>query len=474
MNLIKSLNLDFTSLTDSYNASHYLMYPPKTTEVSGYIEARSNSIFPNISFFGLQYYLKEYLQNISKNLRNTDLDLVESRWNAHGLPFNKEGWEIIVDDYDGYLPLEIQGVPEGSWIPRGNVLVQCRNTDPRLFWLPTWVETSLVQNTWFGSTVATISKECKINIYNHLVETGCESIDQVLPWTVHDFGLRGVSSFESGCLGGTAHLTNFSGSDTYPANDFIRTYYGMKDMPSGSIPASNHAVITSWGGPAFEPQAFQNILNTFLKDGKVVACVSDSYDLWNAIDMWGTKFKDQIVNSGGRLVIRPDSGNPVEIVPKAIKELMLHFGYTVNKKGYMVLPNCVRVIWGDGIDPEYIDAVLRAMSLRGLAAENVVFGMGGALLQLVNRDMGSFAFKVNEVVVDGKRRPVFKNPATGQDKSSKPGRQALMKLNGEYVTVPESILGNNKNYLEDVYRDGDILIEYSFQEIRERAMEGIC
>lgn len=476
---MNSMYSDITSLTDSYNGSHYKLYPNGTTEVSGYFEARSNSEFQNISFFGMQYFLKEYMCELAGHLSVADLELAEKSWNRHGLPFNLEAWEILQDEFDGYLPVEIQAVPEGSWIPKGNVLAQMRNTDPRFPWLTTWLETMLVQNLWYPCTVATISKEVKIMMKQYLRDTGCENVDQVLPFMLHDFGFRGASSFETACKGGAAHLTNFLGTDTFAALDFIETYYtdwnnSKDDVSNGfSIPASNHAVITSWGGPEHEDAAFQNLLDQYLAPGKTVACVSDSYNLWRAIDSFGTKFKDQIVNSGGRLVVRPDTGNPVEITLLAIERLMKHFGYTVNSKGYRVLPSCIRLIWGDGIKPASIEQVLHALKISNIAAENITFGMGSGLLQEVNRDMGNFAFKVNEIVVDGIRRPVSKNPATGVVKASKAGRQALVMHMGEYWTVPESGLGNRQNLLRTVYKDGEILIDEYFSIIRERANESI-
>jgi nicotinamide phosphoribosyltransferase len=303
----------------------------------------------------------------------------------------------------------------------------------------------------------------------YLEETGCENIDGVLPFMLHDFGFRGASSLESACIGGAAHLTNFFGSDTYSSMDWISEYYGDDlKMWGYSIPASNHAVITSWEN---ESDAFQNVLDQYLGKDKIVACVSDSYDFYKAIDTWGTKFKKQIEESGGRLVVRPDSGSPVYVSISAIQKLMEYFGYTTNYKGYKVLPNHVRVIWGDGINPARIEEVLYAMQGAELASENIVFGMGAALLQQVDRDVCSFAFKVNEIVSDGIRRPVFKNPVTGRGKASKAGRQALVIEDWKYKTIPEAHLGDRDNILRTVFRDGKLLIDDSFDVIRERANE---
>ena len=395
-------------------------------------------------------------------VENMNIDKAEYYWKLHGLSFNREGWEQIKEL--GYLPIEIQAVPEGSFIPKDNVLVQVRNTDPRFSWLVTWLETILVQAVWYPSTVATNSKYCKIMMKEYLKDTGCENIDGVLPFMLHDFGFRGASSLESAMIGGAAHLTNFMGTDTFPALDLIRNYYNGENV-GFSIPASNHAVITAWEN---EEDAFQNVLDHYLKEGTVVACVSDSYDFYKAMEMWGTKFKDQIINSGGRLTCRPDSGNPEDVSLAGIESLMKNFGYTVNNKGYKVLPNCVRLIWGDGINRNKINEVLYYLAGHDIAAENIVFGMGAALLQQMDRDTCSFAFKINEVVQNGVSRPVCKHPITTRHKASKAGRQSLI-YDGGYKTILEKDIINKENILRTIFKNGKLLIDDDFETIRKRA-----
>lgn len=453
------MKINSLSLTDSYNASHFKMYPPNTTEVTGYLEPRSNSERDCVSFFGLQAYIKDKLLLFIDNM---DIKEAEKKWTMHGLPFNTEGWEQIKEL--GYLPLEIQAVPEGSFIPKDNVLLQVRNTDPRFPWLVTWFETSLVQ-LWYPCTVATRSKYGKLMMKSYLETTGCINIDQVLPFMLHDFGFRGATSVEGAAIGGAAHLTNFKGTDTFIALDYIEQFYG-EECAGYSIPASNHAVITTWDT---EDKAFQNVLDEYLKAGSIVACVSDSYDIYAAVERWGTKFKDQIVNSGGRLTIRPDSGNPEDICLACINSLMKNFGYTINEAGYKVLPDCVRLIWGDGIGFERIDDVLYFLMCNDIAAENIVFGMGAELLQKINRDTCSFAFKVNEVVQNGVRKPVSKHPINSKYKVSKAGRLRLINTSRGYMTIPEVSLPSTENVLRTVFKDGELLIDEDFETIRERA-----
>jgi nicotinamide phosphoribosyltransferase len=447
--------------TDSYNSSHFQMFPPGTTEISGYIEARNNSEFQNISFFGLQYFIKKYL--MEPDLSNMDVHAAKMRWWSHGEPFPRKGWQKIKEL--GYYPIEIQAVPEGSWVPKGNVLIQIRNTDPDCYWLPTWLETQLVQ-IWYPIAVATQSKQTKAMLRSYLENTGCENIEGVLPFMEHDFGYRGCSCYEQASIGGAAHLTNFKGTDTFPALDLIKDYYNC-EMAGYSIPASNHAVITSWGKEN-EENAFENVLNHFLiKDG-VVACVSDSYDFYKALDTWGTRFKDRIMNSGGRLVIRPDSGTAETVTLKGLLKLLDYFGYTTTRTGHKLLPSCVRMIWGDGINPKTIDSVLYNLDSYNIAAENMVFGMGSALLQEVKRDQASIAFKVNERVTNGIRYPVNKEPVTGKGKASKAGRQALVNCDGYTFTLPETQLEGRKNLLRTVFKDGKLLIDDDFETIRTR------
>ncbi|MFA7204997.1 MAG: nicotinate phosphoribosyltransferase [Saccharofermentanales bacterium] len=447
--------------TDSYNASHFGMYPPGMTEASGYAECRANSDFENLSFFGLQYIIKKRLMESDPS--KFDIDYAEARWNKHGEPFNRKGWERIQDL--GYWPVEIQAVPEGSWIPRDNVLLQIRSTDPSCAWLPTWLETSFDQ-IWYPIAVATRDKINKFMLRKYLEDTGCERIPEVLPFMLHDFGYRGCPCEEAAAIGGAAHLTNFLGSDTFPACDLIRDYY-HEDMAGFSIPASNHAVITSWGKEN-EDAAFENVLDKYLKPGSIVACVSDSYDIFRAVDTWGTKFKDKIVNSGGRLVVRPDSGNAEDVSLACINKLMKYFGYTVTSTGYKLLPDCIRLIWGDGLNPKTIDQVLYFLMCNDIAAENIAFGMGSAMLQEVRRDMVSLAFKVNEKVDNGIRTPINKSPVTGKGKASKAGRQALVTCEGYTFSIPENQLGGRQNLLRTVYKDGELLIDEDFATIRER------
>lgn len=448
---------------DSYKASHYLQYPPQTSHVSSYIESRGGD-YEELVFFGLQAFIKEYL---TKPITKEQIDQAEEIILAHGLPFNRQGWEYILHKHDGYLPLAIEAIPEGTVIPTKNVLLQVVNTDPQCFWLPNYIETALLRGIWYPTTVATLSWHIK-QIIAQALEKTADNLDS-LPFKLHDFGARGASSYETSTLGGAAHLVNFLGTDTLASILAIRKYY-HEPLAGFSIPAAEHSTITSWGKDR-ETDAYENMLKQFSGQGKLVAVVSDSYNLWHAIDeIWGNQLKQQVINNGGTIVIRPDSGNPVDVVCQTIEMLMGKFGYFVNSKGYRQLPDYLRVIQGDGIAQDTIDLILKAMMERKLSAENIAFGMGGGLLQKVNRDTLKFAMKASAAKINNVWCDVFKAPVTDSGKTSKKGRLALIKhQQNNYQTLRQEQIGNSVNQLSLVFKNGKLLIDDSFEKIRFRA-----
>jgi len=448
---------------DSYKASHYLQYPSGAEYVSSYIECRGGE-FEQTVFFGLQAFIKQYLQNA---ITAADIDEAEQLLDAHGLPFFRAGWEHIVQRHQGLLPLEISAVNEGAVIPLHNVAVQVVNTCPACFWLTSYLETALVRAIWYPSTVATQSREIKKTIAYFLQETA-ESTKS-LPFQLHDFGARGASSLESAMLGGMAHLVNFQGTDTLSGILGARKFYNA-DMPGFSIPAAEHSTITAWGRDG-ETAAYQNILKHFSGENKTVAVVSDSYDLWHAVEkIWGGPLKNTVKNSGGTLVIRPDSGKPVQIVVECIERLIRIFGAHTNAKGYRVLPNYIRIIQGDSVSRITIPQILQAMKEQWQSTENVAFGMGGELLQKVDRDLMSFAMKASAIRISGIWRDIYKDPRTGPEKKSKRGRLALIQLDtGKFRTIRLEELGQHKNLLRPVFRNGELLIDTSFEEVRKNA-----
>jgi nicotinamide phosphoribosyltransferase len=457
--------------TDSYKTSHYRQYPPGTQRVFSYIESRGGQQ-PHTVFFGLQYLLKEYL---TKPVTEADIRLSAEVCQAHGVPFNEAGWMHIVQAHQGRLPVRIRAVAEGSVVPTGNVLVTVENTDPACFWLTSYLETLLLR-VWYPITVATQSWASRAVIGHYLRETGDET---GLGFKLHDFGARGVSSLESAMLGGMAHLVSFQGTDTLSAVLGARVYYG-EPMAGFSIPAAEHSTITAWGREG-EADAYRHMLAHYAKPGAILAVVSDSYDLDHAVQrLWGGELRQAVIDSGATVVIRPDSGDPTAVVLRTVNSLEQAFGSTLNAKGYRVL-NHVRVIQGDGIHRHSIRAILGALQAHGYSADNVAFGQGGALLQIVNRDDQRFAMKTSAVQVNGVWRDVFKDPVTDPGKRSKSGRLTLLSRGGpaecQYRTVrlvePEmaelQALGW-REALHTVFEDGRLLVDQRFADIRARAL----
>ena len=447
---------------DSYKASHYLQYPPGTQYVSSYVESRGGPFDASL-FFGLQAFIKEYLL---RPITANDIAEAESLLREHGVPFNRAGWEYILRVHRGYLPLLIEAAPEGTLIPTSNVMLQVTNTDSNCEWLTSYIETALLRAIWYPTTVATISHSARQVIGRYLAETA-DSTDS-LPFKLHDFGARGVSSLESAALGGLAHLVNFHGTDTVSALIAARRYYG-EHMAGFSIPAAEHSTMTAWGKDR-EAQAYENMLNRFSGPNQMVAVVSDSYDLWNALEnIWGDQLRESVQNNGGTVVIRPDSGDPEKVVVRTLEILMDRFGHQQTHRGYRLLPDYIRVIQGDGVNLESIAAILEAMKQKGLSADNVAFGMGGALLQKLNRDTLRFAMKANAICIDNQWSDIWKDPVTDSGKRSKRGRLALIKKENSYATVRLDELGDAQNQLRPVYRNGELLVDDSFSQVRQRA-----
>ena len=280
---------------------------------------------------------------------------------------------------------------------------------------------------------------------------------------LHDFGYRGCSSVASSALGDAAHLVSFMGTDTIAGLELTRLYYGA-DMPAFSVPAAEHSTITSWGENN-EVDVYRHILNQY-KSG-LVSVVSDSWDIYNACEnLWGNELYDDVVSEDRTLVVRPDSGDPNVVVPSCMDILGDKFGYTVNDKGFKVLPNYIRLIQGDGISRHTLPGLLDSIMDAGWSLDNIVFGSGGGLLQNCDRDTLRFAMKCNWVDVDGEVRGVYKKPASDQSKNSKEGKLKLVEGNNGLETVNQT--DPREDVLVEVFRNGELLVDVSFDEVRER------
>lgn len=459
---------------DAYKYSHHKLYYPGTHKIYSYLESRGGE-FSETVFFGLQYLLKHYIEGVvitKDKINEADKDMLEVF--GRNDVFDKTKFEYILEKHNGKLPIEIKAVPEGTVVPVHNVLMTIENTDPACYWLPNFLETLLMQ-VWYPNTVATLSREIKKTINQYYNETASEASKAGIDFVLNDFGFRGVSSVESASLGGAAHLINFMGSDTIMGSVMTKRYYHAKKMYGMSVPATEHSVCTLLG-EAGELDIFKHVLQTFPEG--IVSCVSDSFDIFRACsEYWGTELKEIILNRKGVLVIRPDSGDPVLTLLHVFTILLDKFGFNINEKGFKVLPPQVRVLQGDGINYHSIQTIYEALKMAGISAENLVLGMGGALLQKVDRDTQKFAFKCSYAEINDKPIDVQKHPLEMDEngaikksfKVSKAGKLKLIVTEEGYKTVKQHEYPGYADQLIPIFKDGELLHDTSFEEIRERA-----
>ncbi|HYT46528.1 MAG TPA: nicotinate phosphoribosyltransferase [Methylomirabilota bacterium] len=452
--------------TDSYKYSHYLQYPNDVKRVSAYIEPRWGN--GDVMFFGFQMFLKEYLR---QPIYQADIDEAEEIIKAHGLPFNRMGFERIVNKHGGYWPVIIQALPEGTVHDHKITQVQVHNIDPELPWVTTFIETAIMRAVWYPCAVATRSFHAKKILRKWMLKT-CDNLNS-LNFKLHDFGCRGVSSRESAGIGGCAHLVNFRGTDTIMALVYANNYYSEK-MAGFSIPAAEHSTITAWGKEG-EFDAYTNMSRQF-GEWTMYAMVLDSYDVYNALEnLIPRLYKDGHLNAV--VGLRLDSGDPVTEPARAMNVIADKFGFTTNSKGYRVLPPYIRIVQGDGVSVEMIDACCDDLHACGWSLDNIgTFGMGGELLQKLDRDTHGYAMKCNAVNKQDEQGwyDISKNPVGDKNKASKAGRRAVI-YDEVYHDVREDCLSNREmaldNLLRVVYENGKLLNEETFSQIRARADE---
>ncbi len=457
------MNKNLILRADSYKYSHFLQYPENVTYMHSYLEARVDN---EIQFFGLQYYIKQYLLNpITKN------DIIEAKEviTAHGLMFDEAGWNYILEVHNGYLPVRIRSVKEGTIIKGHNVLLTIESTDPKVPWIVGFIET-LIMKVWYPTTVCTLSRSIH-QIIAAAFEKSADTTDK-LPFMLHDFGYRGASSEESAAIGGLAHLVNFMGTDTIAAILCGKKYYN-EPMAGFSIPASEHSTMTAWGKEG-EVDAYENMIDK-MGSNPLFACVSDSWNFESAVsDIWGTKLKEKVEAMNASLVIRPDSGDAKTNIAFALDSLAESFGYTINSKGYKILNN-VALIQGDGVNLTSIVEIIDMMLEKGYGIENIAFGMGGALLQgnehsSLNRDTHKFAIKCSAIRIGEELKMVYKDPAGSTFKKSKQGKMDLIKTDDGYETIriddyPDGTY-HKDSALQTVFENGKLITEMSLNEIR--------
>ena len=456
-------------LTDSYKVTHHYFYPKGTEKIYSYLESRVGAEFNKTIFYGLQYILKKYLEG--QIVTQEKIDEADNLIANHIGPdiFNRDGWQYILDEHDGHLPIEIKAVAEGTPVDVGNALMTVENTDDKSYWLPNYLEPLLLQ-VWYPSTVATLSAEVRKLCNFYLEVTG--SVKDNLDFMLHDFGYRGATSTESSMLSGSAHLLSFSGTDTIAALTIPENYYNDSNLYGFSVQATEHSVMTSLG-PEGEISQILNVIDN-AKDG-VLSLVIDSYNYRNFLEesrKSGTELNEAILNfldgEDNKVVFRPDSGEPVSTTIDCLNLLSEGFGSHLTDKGYKVFDLNIGLLWGDGLNYQKIRDILFAMKSAGWAAQNIIFGMGGGLHTAVNRDTQRNAFKCSAQLRDGVWHDIFKNPLDSS-KKSKTGRFKLIRENNSFRTVPIDIEG--EDYLQTVFKDGELLIDDTFADIKQRALK---
>jgi len=459
-------------LADGYKYSHHKLYTPGTQHVYSYLESRGGK-FDHTVFYGLQYFIKEYLEK--QAITQADLDeakaLMPQVFGRDDV-FDASKFQYIIDEHNGYLPVRIRAVREGAVVPTSNILLSIENTDPNCYWLTNFLET-LIMQLWYPNTVATISHEVRKLLLSFYKDTATEGSEQGIDFVLNDFGFRGVSSVESAGLGGSAHLLSFDGSDTIAASVLARKYYGAQGMPGKSVPATEHSICTMLGKKG-ELDIFKHVLDSF--SNGTIACVSDSYDIFKACsEYWGGILKEQVESRDGCLVIRPDSGDPVQTLLTIFKILFEKFGFNENEKGYRVLPKSIRVLQGDGVNYDSIKDILTALKAHRISAENLVLGMGGALLQKLDRDTQKFALKCAHARINDQEVDVFKSPLEMNEegiisesfKKSKAGKLMLVERNGNLQTIRREECNNEEDLLQTVFENGHLLKEWTFEEVSD-------
>jgi len=448
-------------LADSYKYTQPPMYPEGTSFMFDYMESRGG-MYPATIIVGLQGMLKTYF---STPITAEEVKEAYEFAQEHGISFDYEGWMYVVNMLGGKLPVRIRMVKEGTLVPVLNAFCTIESTDKRVFWMASWMETVLMKN-WYPINVATRSFFVKKMLKQYSDRTGSGFVD----FQFHNFGDRGATCVEAANISGMAHLTQFKGTDNFHSLKFIKDNYGERNV-GFSIWASEHSTVTSWGKD-FEFDMISKYvgLAKHAKQG-MMACVMDSFDIFESVKFITSGEMKQNIESEEYpiFVIRPDSGNAVEVVSSIINIMEENsVSFIVNDKGYKVW-NKYRIIWGDGINEVTMDNILAELEARDYSSDNMAFGSGGWLVQQHDRDTQKMAIKCSSVTVNGEARDVFKDPITDHGKKSKKGVITLWKNKDGFFTAPRNRPWEDGDIevLEDVWVNGEFKRTQTFSEIRE-------
>ena len=488
-----------TLLCDFYKVSHREQYPEGTEIVYSTWTPRSGKHAPvtmeQVVAFGFQGFVKEFMIDyfnenfFNRSKENIIIEYV--RYMKHCLQVQNPYTKHIEELHDlGYLPLKIKAVDEGTLVPFRVPMLTIENTDPRFFWLTNYFETLMSTNLWKPATSASIAKQYKEILNEYALKT-TGSTDFVM-FQGHDFSMRGMSGLEDSARTGAGHLLSFVGTDTIPAIQYLEQYYGAnieKELVGCSVNATEHSVMCA-GGKDDEFETYRRLVEDTYPTG-IVSIVSDTWDLWHVLTDTIPRLKEKIeARDGGpesidKVVIRPDSGDPVKILcgdnsapmnspaNKGVIQLLWEtFGGTVNAQGYKELNPCIGAIYGDAITLFRCEAICEQLELQGFASTNVVFGIGSFTYQMNTRDTLGFAMKATSVTINGTEQPIFKNPVTDDGvKKSNLGRVSVLQtVGGEIICIDSStkVKVGGKNMLTDVFVDGKLVKETTLAQIKEK------
>ena len=478
-------------LTDGYKTGHHQQYPKGTTLVYSNFTPRSNKYAPKgcdqLVSFGQQMVVKQIHEAFDKDFFSKPKDEVCGE-------MKRELSMYLNTDYDvshfealhdlGYLPIVVKTIEEGSLVPMRVPVLTIYNTHPDFYWITNYLETIISNLLWKPMTSATIA-----NAYRKLFTSWQEKTDAekswFVDWQAHDFSMRGLDSIDATISSGLGHLTSFSGSDSLPAIFGARKFYNETEFVAGSVNATEHSVMCA-GSKEDEVGTFRNLMQTYPTG--ILSIVSDTWDLWKVCTEHIVTLKEEILARDGKVVIRPDSGDPVDIICglqtpmseyglkdakyKGVIELLWDvFGGTINEQGYKVLDSHIGAIYGDSITIDRANEICRRLESKGFASTNIVLGVGSFTYQFNTRDTFGFAMKATYVEVNGEGREIFKDPITddGVKKSAKGLLHVTKSNENGYMLVDKVTWDNEKNgELQAIYINGQFENQTTLTEIRER------
>jgi len=478
-------------LTDGYKTSHHLQYPKGTTLVYSNFTPRSNKYAPKgcdkVVVFGSQMVMMQIHEHFQENFFNKNKEEVCRE-------MKKELTMYLGADYDvshfeklhelGYLPIVVKSLEEGVLCPIRIPMFTIYNTVPEFYWVTNYLETIISNLMWKPLTSATIAHSYKNILKNWAIKTDEKNIGFV-DFQGHDFSMRGMDSIDAVFSSGLGHLTSFLGTDSLPTIYGARKFYQENGFVACSVPATEHSVMCS-GGKEDEIETFRRLMNTFPKG--ILSVVSDTWDLWKVCSEYLPILKEEILSRDGKLVIRPDSGDPVEIIcgqneenwtrsikdipkQKGVVELLWDvFGGTINEQGFKVLDPHIGAIYGDSITIDRAEQICKRLHDKGFASTNIVLGIGSFTYQYNTRDTFGFAMKATYLEVNGEGREIFKDPVTDDGtKKSATGLLSVIKENGNLTLIDKcSWEQEGKGLLKTIYKDGSFFGKTSLTEIRHR------